>query len=359
MRKISRSSISSSGWYDCQICANRSEQPRGDCILDSSRLRAHILPMSKTNPLNNAIFQDASKARAWLESLLWANGRSCGYCGTLEASSPLKGREGYYQCKACRKQFTVMVGTVFERSHIPLNKWLQAAFILAASKKGMSAHQMSRMLGITYKSTWFMCHRLREAMKAGKLPPLGGEGKVVEADETYFGDLPTHKQPVRKNPNRPKHGPHFKRAIVSLVERGGQARSFYAENAPVERVAQIVRENVAKETRLHTDTSKVYSKVGREFAAHEAVNHFEKEYARGDVTTNSIEGFFSIFKRGMKGVYQHCDERHLHRYLAEFDFRYNERAALGVDDSTRATNMLKGITGKRLTYRRINEREAG
>ena len=318
------------------------------------------MAMTAANPLNNAIFQDATKARAWLESLIWAGGRACGYCGTLEASSPVKGREGYYQCKACRKQFTVQVGTVFERSHIPLNKWLQAAFIMAASKKGMSAHQMSRMLGITYKSTWFMCHRLREAMKAGNLPPLGGTGKVVEADETYFHDLPLHKQPVRSNPkaNRPKHGPTFKRAIVSLVERGGQARSFYAETAKVETVAKIVSENAAKESRLHTDTSSVYKKVGTEFATHETVNHGEKEYARGDVTTNTIEGFFSIFKRGMKGVYQHCDERHLHRYLAEFDFRYNNRTALGVDDSERTTNMLKGISGKRLTYRRINEREA-
>jgi transposase-like protein len=310
------------------------------------------------NPLNNTIFQDAAKAREWLESLLWAKGRSCGYCGTLEASSPLKGRDGYYQCKACRKQFTVTVGTVFERSHIPLNKWLMAAFLMAASKKGISAHQGHRMLGITYKSAWFMWHRLREAMQAGHLPPLGGAGKVVEADETYFGNLPPEKAPIRKTPNRPKFGPHHKRAIVSLVERGGKARSFYAENAHVEKVAKIVRENVAKESRLHTDTSSVYTKVGREFAAHESVNHFEKEFARGDVTTNSIEGFFSIFKRGMKGVYQHCGEQHLHRYLAEFDFRFNERVALGVNDSERATKMLQGIVGKRLTYRRINEREA-
>ncbi len=314
--------------------------------------------MTAKNPLNRAIFQDAAKAREWLEGLLWTNGRSCGYCGTLEASTPIKGREGYYQCKACRKQFTVMVGTVFERSHIPLNKWLMGAFLLAASKKGISAHQGHRMLGITYKSAWFMWHRLREAMKAGHLPPLGGAGTVVEADETYLGNLPAHKAPIRKNPNRPKFGPSHKRAIVSLVERGGKARSFYAENAPVDVVAKIVRENIAKESRLHTDTSRVYTKVGRDFADHETVNHFEKEFARGDVTTNTIEGFFSIFKRGMKGVYQHCGEQHLHRYLAEFDFRYNERAALGVDDSQRTTAMLKGIVGKRLTYRRINEGEA-
>jgi transposase-like protein len=234
------------------------------------------MAMSKSNPLNNAIFQDATKARAWLESLIWAGGRACGYCGTLEASSPVKGREGYYQCKACRKQFTVQVGTVFERSHIPLNKWLQAAFIMAASKKGMSAHQMSRMLGLTYKSTWFMCHRLREAMKAGNLPPLGGEGMVVEADETYFGEaarrISSRSAAIPRRTAR-SMARTFKRAIVTLVERGGQARSFYAETAKVEKVAAIVRENVAKETRLHTDTSSVYKNVGKEFAAHETVNH--------------------------------------------------------------------------------------
>ena len=311
------------------------------------------MAMTAANPLNNAIFQDATKARAWLESLIWAGGRACGYCGTLEASSPVKGREGYYQCKACRKQFTVQVGTVFERSHIPLNKWLQAAFIMAASKKGMSAHQMSRMLGITYKSTWFMCHRLREAMKAGNLPPLGGTGKVVEADETYFHDLPLHKQPVRSNPkaNRPKHGPTFKRAIVSLVERGGTARSFYVGRANVDNVAAIVRENVAKESRLHTDESRLYRAVGKEFTAHEAVNHGQKEYARGDVSTNAIESYFSVFKRGMKGVYQHCSEKHLHRYLAEFEYRFNNRVALGVDDEQRAETALAQVVGKRLTYK--------
>lgn len=317
--------------------------------------------MPAKNPLNNVIFQDATKAREWLEAMIWANGRSCGYCGTLEASTPISTRPGYYQCKACRKQFTVMVGTVFERSHIPLNKWLMAAFLLAASKKGISAHQGHRMLGITYKSAWFMWHRLREAMKGGNLPPVGGEGKVVEADETYFGNLPPEKAPIRKNKDRPKHGPHHKRAIVSLVDRGGKARSFYAEKATVDKVAKIVRENVAKESRLHTDTSSGYDKVGADFAEHATVNHGQKEYGRGKgdalVTTNSIEGFFSVFKRGMKGVYQHCSEQHLHRYLAEFDFRFNERAALGVDDSQRTVTMLKGIVGKRLTYRRINEEE--
>lgn len=293
------------------------------------------------NPLNNAIFQDATKARAWLESLLWAGGRSCGYCGTLEASSPLKGRDGYYQCKACRKQFTVMVGTVFERSHIPLNKWLQAAFILSASKKGMSAHQMGRMLGITYKSTWFMCHRLREAMKAGNLPPLGGEGMVVEVDETYIG---LKKDKVKRRGTGHKH------AVLTLVSRKGEARSFHVDNTSAKDVMPILRKNIAAETKIMTDEAGQYRFLNRDMPnSHEVVRHTADEYVHGDVHTNTVEGFYSIFKHGMKGVYQHCDERHLHRYLAEFDFRYSNRTALGVDDSERATNMLKGISGKRLT----------
>ena len=305
--------------------------------------------MSK-NPLNNVIFQDAAKAREWLESLLWAGGRSCGYCGTLEASTPLKGREGYYQCKACRKQFTVMVGTVFERSHIPLNKWLMAAFLLSASKKGISAHQGHRMLGITYKSAWFMWHRRREAMKAGQLPPLGGAGQTVEADETFIGKKHGHK--------KGRGGHAHKNAVLSLVERGGAVRSFHIDRVGAREVGEIVAKNVKRETTLMTDEGRHYETVGGQFADHQAVEHTRDEYVRGDAHTNTVEGFYSIFKRGMKGVYQHCDERHLHRYLAEFDFRYSNRAKLGVDDSQRATKMLQGIVGKRLTYRRINEGEA-
>jgi hypothetical protein len=214
------------------------------------------------------------------------------------------------------------------------------------------------LLGITYKSAWFMAHRIREAMTDKGTTPMGGKGKVVEADETYLGNLPAHKAPIRNNPKRPKFGRGHKRAIVSLVERGGQARSFYAEKAKVEDVTKIVRENVDPASRLHSDESRVYWKVGEEFAAHEAVNHGEKEFVRGDVTTNNIESFFSVFKKGMRGIYQHCDERHLHRYLAEFDFRFNNRTAPGVTDNERAEKAVKGIVGKRLTYRRINEREA-
>ena len=299
------------------------------------------------NPLNNEIFQDATKARTWLESLLWADGRVCGYCGTVDASTPLKGKDGFYQCNSCRKQFTVMVGTVFERSHIPLNKWLMAAFLLCASKKGISAHQMHRMLGITYKSAWFMMHRLREALVPAKPGPLGGEGKIVEADETYIG--------TRDGTNwQEKRGGRNKRAVLALVERDGKARSFHIHGNPTkEQIHAALHTTVDRKSYLMTDEASWYQKdLGMK---HSAVNHGEKEYARGIVSTNTVEGFFSIFKRGFKGVYQHCGEQHLQRYLAEYDFRYNHRSALGVEDAERTAVALKGIQGKRLTYRRTNE----
>lgn len=306
----------------------------------------------------NPIYSDETAAREHLEGIRWADGVYCPHCGGFDDIKKLGGAaadKGLWHCKPCRKKFTVTVGTVFERSHIPLTKWLAAFHLMCASKKGISAHQGHRMLGMTYKTAWFMWHRIREAMKAGGLsnvPPMGGKGKVVEADETYFHKLPEHMEPERsiKTENRPKFGPTFKRAIVSLVERGGTARSFYVGRANVDNVAEIVRKNVAKESRLHTDESRLYRAVGKEFASHEAVNHGQKEYARGDVSTNAIESYFSVFKRGMRGTYQHCGERHLHRYLAEFDFRFNNRSALGVEDNARTVAALKGVSGKRLTY---------
>lgn len=304
------------------------------------------------------IYSNEVAAREHLESIRWADGVYCPHCGGFDDIRKLGGaaaEKGLWHCKPCRKKFTVTVGTVFERSHIPLTKWVAAFHLMCSSKKGISAHQGHRMLGLTYKTAWFMWHRIREAMKAGGLsnvPPMGGKGKVVEADETYFHDLPEHKQPIRSNPeaNRPKFGPTFKRAIVSLVERGGQVRSFYVGRATIDTVTKIVRENVDHESRLHTDESRVYWKIGNEMVRHEAVNHGKKEYARGDVTTNTVESYFSVFKRGMKGTYQHCGERHLHRYVAEFDFRYNNRVALECDDNMRTVRALKGISGKRLTY---------
>lgn len=297
------------------------------------------------DPLNNKIFQDATKAREWLEGLLWAGGRSCGYCGTLEASSPIKTRPGYYQCNACRKQFTVMVGTVFERSHIPLTKWLAAFHLMCSSKKGISAHQGHRLLDVTYKTAWFMWHRIREAMKRGGLdsvPPMGGAGAEIEADETFYG---------RKPGTTPHRGmADHKLAIFSLVERGGEVRSFHVDRATVGNIKPIVDRHANKASTLNTDEAKRYIGIGREFDRHESVNHRQDEYVRGSAHTNTIEGYFSIFKKGMKGVYQHCDERHLHRYLAEFDFRYSNRASRGVDDNARTREALRGISGKRLTY---------
>jgi hypothetical protein len=312
--------------------------------------------------IENPIFKDATKARAWLENLLWADGRVCGYCGCVDESTELPSRPGFYQCnaKGCRKQFTVQVGTVFERSHIPLNKWLLAAFLLTASKKGISAHQMHRMLGITYKSAWFMMHRLREAMTpSGKPGPMGGEGRVIEADETYLGKRDG-------NPSKPdtfvsgfgwvSHPKIEKqKKIVALVERGGAARSYMVSNVTKATVGKILFTNADRKSVLMTDEHSVYPSVGAHFADHQTVNHSKYEYARGNTSTNTVEGYFSIFKRGMKGIYQHCSEAHMHRYLAEFDFRYSNRAALEIDDADRAKKALKGITGKRLTYRRTDE----
>ncbi|HZL32269.1 MAG TPA: IS1595 family transposase [Pseudolabrys sp.] len=311
--------------------------------------------------LQNPIFTDETKAREALEAMRWPDGPVCPHCGSVEGITKAQGksaRPGLYYCAPCNDQFTATVGTVMERSKIPLTKWWLAMHLLGTSKKGMSAHQLHRMLGITYKSAWFMCHRIREAMRDDSVPgfdPLGGKGKVVEADETYFGPVEERK-PSKQRKGRPytkggRSGPGGKRAIVALVERGGRVRSFHPATADGESVTAIVLENIKRESRLHTDESRLYMSPGAQFAAHETVTHSHKEYVRGDVHTNTIEGVFSIFKRGMKGVYQHCDEKHLHRYLAEFDFRYNNRTALGVDDVERVAKIAKGIAGKRLTYR--------
>jgi len=315
-----------------------------------------------TANLQNPIFTDETKAREWLEARVWPQGPICPHCGaTGEDVTHLNGkahRPGLYQCSQCREQFTVTVKTVFERSKIPLSKWLAALFLLTASKKGVSAHQVHRSLGISYKSSWFMMHRLREAMRCGGLlPPMGGEGKVVEVDEAYFGKLSEHSRPKTKSSGKPfqpgeTSGPGRKRAIVALVERGGKARTFHVPTARLDDVVKVVRDNVKRESRLHTDESNLYFHLGKEFAAHETIAHGRDEYVRGDVTTNTVEGYFSIFKRGMKGVYQHCAEKHMHRYLAEFDFRYNTRAKLGFNDLMRAEALAEGIKGKRLTYRR-------
>lgn len=303
--------------------------------------------------LTDPRFQDAEKARQWLEAQRWPQGPYCTHCGSFSVTG-LSGkahRPGVYQCNDCRQQFTVTTGSVMERSKIPLNKWLLAMHLMASSKKGYSAHQLHRTLGITYQSAWFLAHRIREAMANDKSGPLGGEGKTVEIDETYFGD----KDRVTKRTKRGKSGHASKRAVVSLVERGGRSCTFHIERATIANVRDVIVRNVSRKSTLHTDESNLYIKVGGEFSKHETVKHTAGEYVRGDVHTNTVEGYFSIFKRGMKGIYQHCGEAHLHRYVAEFDFRYSNRAGLGVEDTERAAKIIQQAGGKRLTYRRTRE----
>ena len=305
-------------------------------------------------------FQNDKAARKFVEKIRWPDGTVCPHCGTVGTAYATK-KEGVYRCaeKFCRMDFTVTTGTVMESSHVPLHKWLMGFYLMSSSKKGISAHQLHRSLGITYKTAWFMAHRIREAMRAGGLEPsLGGEGKIVEADETYYGKIEDRK-PSKQRKGRPftkggKVGVGGKRAIVALVERGGRVRTFHVGVADKVTVSKIVMDNVARETRLHTDESRLYTGSDAHFATHETVKHSAKEYVRGDVHTNSAEGYFSIFKRGMRGIYQHCREKHLHRYLAEYDFRYNHRIALGYNDGERAALAVKGAEGKRLTYRQAN-----
>lgn len=305
--------------------------------------------------LSKAHFHDEAAAFAHLEGVLWPEGPVCPHCGTfsLRHYNLAKTRMGLRKCaeKGCRKQFTVKVGTVFESAHIPLHKMLQATFLMCASKKGVSAHQLHRLLGVTYKSAWFLAHRIREAMRSGALAaPFGEGGGAVEVDETYIGTDPA--KPYTKGFSR---GYQHKMKVLSLVDRdSGMVRSFHVDHVSARDLAPIVRANLAKEAHLMTDEAAFYTKVGREFAAHDVVAHKAGEYGRGIVHTNTIEGFFSVFKRGMKGVYQHCGKQHLHRYLAEFDFRYNNRVRLGVGDSERNLRALAGVVGKRLTYRPVD-----
>ncbi|MGB8438104.1 MAG: IS1595 family transposase [Candidatus Acidiferrales bacterium] len=311
--------------------------------------------------LNEPYFHDEAAAFKRLEAIVWPEGPTCPHCGATDRIGRLEGvrskaskknpqgvvRHGLHKCYHCKGQFTARKGTVFESSHLELRQWLQAAYLMCSSKKGVSSNQLARTLGITVKSAWFASHRLREAMREGSLSPLGGEGKIVEADETYIGRL--------TGVPKARRGGYHKNMVLTLVERGGRARSFHVEGKAIRDIMPVVRQNVARESRVNTDEAKHYYDVGKEYAAHETVNHSLEEYARreGDrlVTTNTVEGFYSIFKRGMKGIYQHCDEKHLHRYLAEFDFRYNNRIRLGVNDVGRTVAALKGAVGKRLLYR--------
>jgi transposase-like protein len=318
--------------------------------------------MSKS-VLSEKRFHDEQAAYDWVESRLWPQGPTCPHCGGVERISKMQGKStrlGLYKCYQCRKPFRVTVGTIFEASHIPLHVWLQGMALMSSSKKGISTNQLHRTLGIGLKAAWFMSHRIREAMRSGSLAPMGSGGGIVEADETYLW-----KSAVDRGPSKKRHGYPYtkrgkgnlrnKRAIVSLVERGGQVRSFHVENTDLPTVSIIVSQNISKEARVHTDESRIYNHVAGMVAEHETVTHSKREYVRyrdGEaIHTNSAEGYFSIFKRGMKGVYQHCSEKHLHRYLAEFDFRYNNRVALGVGDVERTDEAIRGVVGKRLTYR--------
>ncbi len=309
--------------------------------------------------LNQKHLQNEKDAYAWVEAKIWPNGAVCPHCQEEKRVSKMKGeatRFGLYKCYACRKQFRVTVGTIFEKSHVPLHMWLQAFYLIAGSKKGISANQLHRTLGVTLKTAWFMGHRIREAMRCGSLnPPMGGDGGVVEVDETIFGRADTHPKgrgPFRYRISNSAH----KNVILSLVERGGKVRSFHVRGSTVGEIVPVVQENVAKETALMTDKAQLYRDRLKDFASHDRVDHSKNEYVRREpgkptITTNTVEGYFGVFKRGMRGTYQHCKEKHLHRYLAEFDFRYNHRVKLGVSDEQRAAEMVKGTVGKRLTYR--------
>ena len=303
--------------------------------------------------ITNPIYNDPDAARSHLEETLWPMGPVCPHCKSQDATA-LHGkahRKGLYQCNACREQFSVTVGTVFERSKIPLHKWVLASHLMAASKKGMSSKQIERMLGISYKSAWFVMHRLREAMApapAKDTGPLGGAGKVVQSDETFVGGK---KKNVHKGKPEPK-----KRPVLALVENGGQMRAKHIPNVTSKTVKEVLRTNVSRKSELHTDDSLVYHWLGREFAKHRSVNHSQDEYVGPDgETVNTAEAFFALLKRGLMGSFHSVSEQHLQRYVDEFVFRWNHRQSLKIDDFQRAAAILKGAKGKRLTYRRIDE----
>jgi transposase-like protein len=299
--------------------------------------------------LSEPHFHNEEAAIARLEAIVWPNGVHCPRCGGGERITPVKGgRLGLRRCGPCKREFTVKVGTIFESSHVKIHLWFQAAHLMASSKKGISAHQLHRTLKVTYKTAWFMEHRLREAMRDGHFI-IGGEGKTVEIDETYVGGLEKNKHRSKR-----KHlgtGGVGKEAIFSLVERGGFVRSNHVPQVTAKTLRPILRAQVDGATFVMTDEGAAAKKIGSEYAKHESVNHGAGEYVRGGAHTNTIEGYFSILKRSINGVYHHVSQQHLKRYLAEFDFRYNERMALGVNDTMRTDKAMSGIVGKRLLYR--------
>jgi len=299
--------------------------------------------------LSRPEFHNEEAAYDYVEARIWPHGATCPKCGEQDRVSKMGGKStriGAYKCYKCRKPFTVKVGTIFESSHVKMNIWLQAIYLMCASKKGISSNQLHRTLGVTLKTAWFMSMRIREAMRNDDFANFGSGGGIVEVDETFIG----------REPNMPKKSAwHHKCKVVSLVDRDtGQAKSVVVNDLKVSTLAPILNANIAKDARIFTDEARHYIPIAKEFADHQHVKHHVKEYVRGEVHTNTIEGYFSIFKRGMKGVYQHCNKRHLHRYAAEFEFRYNNRIANGSDDRVRADIALLGFSGKRLSYARID-----
>lgn len=301
------------------------------------------------NILSAAHFHDEEAAYAYVEARLWKDGRDCPHCGVVGQSSKMQGKStriGTYKCYACRKPFTVKVGTVFEDSNIKMHIWLQAIHLLASSKKGFSANQFARTLGISLKAAWFVGHRIREAMRSVDIIPFGKAGGVVETDETFIGMDPDAREPTGNWVEKMK--------VLTLIDReSGRAKSIVIDDLNRETIEPILRENIAREARLMTDEAYRYRRIGKEFAQHGRVNHSKDEWVSDKdaaIHTQTVENYYSVFKRGMKGTYQHCAKRHLHRYCAEFDFRYSNRVALGVDDKERADRILEGVKGKRLTY---------
>lgn len=301
--------------------------------------------------LSRPEFHSEEAAFAHLEKIVWTGEPICPHCGSLDRLTKVKAnpekriRVGLWRCGNCKKQFRVTVGTVFEHLRLPLHKAMQAVYLMTSSKKGISAHQLHRVLEITYKSAWFLAHRIREAMRSGDLATFGGNGTMVEVDETYIGR--------QKGKEVRKGGGHKMKVLALLDRETGAVRTFTDPNLTAKDIHPILRANIAAEARLMTDETRLYWSVGKEFASHNRVLHAAGEYVRkGDATihTNTVEGYFSIFKRGMRGIYQHCGEQHLHRYLAEFDFRYTHREATGCNDRDRSDRTLAGIVGKRLTY---------
>jgi len=308
--------------------------------------------------LSDPVFHDEEAARLYVQECRWPQGVYCPFCGSLDDVRPLGGESmgpGWFYCPSCQDKFTVRMGSIFERSHLPLHKWLLAFRLMASSKKGVSAHQLHRTLGITYKSAWFLAHRIRESMTDTDPAALGGEGKVIEADETFVGRAGDPKDVVFVNGKGwVRRGGDDEMIVMTLVERGGKARSVHVSRVSADELNKVLADKASPQSSLMTDEAKGYITPGKRFASHETVNHSAEEYVRGNVHTNTVEGYYSIFKRGMKGVYQHCTDKHLHRYLAEFDFRYSNRIKLGVDDTTRTMLAIKGAAGKRLTYRRTS-----